>query len=238
MRGRRTDGRGLLLAAAILSFALSAGCTLPLTTQTLTGGALNAGALLFVDQYNDGDFAGRGAYSYDARASAGTLAAVFEAAVRKANRTDFARSTGRDGRPPAGRPVAEDEDGVVFARSPGSRRARRDDPPATETFPKRQWTPSPRYSIRAGSPEVRGDTLTWIVTHRSSRQVAFLLVAEDEELTHVAIMPYDPPSDVFLSVPSDHAQRNAVETLHETFYFAVAERLGSGTLTSSSRTGR
>lgn len=238
MRSRWRKGRRSLAAAAVVAFGLSAGCTLPLTTQTLTGGALNAGALLFVDQYNDGDVDGRGAYRYDARASVDTLAAVFEAAVAEANRIHLLQSTGRDGRRTDGRAVAAGRDGIVFARSPGNRRVRRDDPPPRETFPERQWTPSPRYSIRAESPTVRGDTLSWVVTHRSAREVAFLLVDTGGGTARVAIVPYDPPSDVFLSVPADHAQRNAVETLHETFYFAVAKRLGPDVLTSSPGAGR
>ncbi len=234
MTPRRGDGR-FLVAAVIIALGAPAGCTLPLTTQTLTGGALNAGALLFVDQYNDGGFEGRGTYRYVARASVDTLAAIFEDAIEDANRSHLFPVDRPDRNPPDARPVAAGDDGVVLARSPGNRRARRDDPPSRETFPERQWTPSPRYTVRAGSPTVRGDTLTWVVTHRSARQVAFLLVGkEDAPSTRVAIAPYDPPSGLFLSVPADHAQRNAVETLHETFYFAVAERLGSDVLTTLS----
>lgn len=232
MSGRRRSRRPAWLAATLLASGLSAVCTLPLTTQTLTGGALNAGAILFVDRYNDGDSEGRGAYRYEARASVDTLTAVFEAAIEEANRSHLFRS-GEDRSPRhADRPVAAGRDGIVLARSPGNRRARADDPPAWETFPQRQWTPSPRYAVRAGSPTVHGDTLSWVVTHRSARQVAFLLVErEGSAATTVAIVPYDPPNDVFLSVPTDHAQRNAVETLHETFYFAVVERLGAEVLT-------
>jgi hypothetical protein len=42
------------------------------------------------------------------------------------------------------------------------------------------------------------------------------------------IAPYDPPADALLSVPSDHAQRNAVEALHQTFYMAAVARFGPG----------
>lgn len=234
MRDRRGYVRRSLLAAAIIAFGLSVGCTLPLTTQTLTGGALNAGALLFVDHYNDGGFEGRGTYRYVAHAGVDTLAAIFEAAIEDANRSHLFPAAEQSGHPPEERPVAAGEDGIVLARLPGNRRARPDDPPARETFPARQWTPSPRYTVRAGSPIVLGDTLTWIVTHRSNRQVAFRLVENDSVSTRVSIVAYDPPNDVFLSVPADHAQRNAVETLHEIFHFAVVERLGSGVLTAVS----
>ena len=232
MSDRRGGIHGRPLAALVFAVAAHGACTLPLTTQTLTGGALNAGAMLFVDRYNDEDFQGRGAYRYEAKAGVDTLAAIFEAAIGRANRSHLHRSMTRDGpRSSPGRPVSSAEDGIVLARAPAGRRARREDPPARETFPQRQWTPSPRYSIPAGSPTARGDTLSWIVTHRSARQVAFLLVGRSGSVaTTVAILPYDPPNDVFLSVPTDHAQRNAVETLHETFYFAVAEELGPDVL--------
>lgn len=232
-RGPVSRGRWRL-AAVLLATGPASACTLPLTTQTLTGGALNAGAVLFVDRYNDEGFEGRGAYRYEADASVDTLAAIFEAAIARANRSYLHRSTTRHAPPSTGRSGSSAEDGVVLARAPGGRRARREDPPARETFPRRQWTPSPRYSIRAGSPVVNGDTLSWVVTHRSARQVAFLLVRRGGGVAAtVAILPYDPPNDVFLSVPSDHAQRNAVETLHETFFFAVADHLGPEVLTSA-----
>ncbi|MFW6083869.1 MAG: hypothetical protein ACODAA_01505 [Gemmatimonadota bacterium] len=234
MRRRGRNGRRLPPAAAIVALALSAGCTLPLTTQTLTGGALNAGALLFVDHYND-DIESRGAYRYEARAGVDTLAAIFKTAIEEANRAHLFRPREGDRPRPPERPVAEGGDGVVLARAPGNRRARRDDPPPSETFPRRQWTPSPRFMIQADSPVVRGDTLKWVVTHRSAREVAFMLVRRSGDgSAHVAIVPYDPPNDVFLSVATDHAQRNAVESLHETFYFAVVERLGPTALAGPS----
>lgn len=217
---RSRVGRAAVLAAA----GVAAGCTIPITAQTLTGGAINAGAMLFVDQYNDGAFEGEGTYRYHSRLAVDTLAALFEDAVEEANRDHMFPRTA----PGAAPLVAEEDeaDGVVLARSAG-RAWRPEDPPRPETFSERQWTPAPLFSIRAGSPEARGDTLMWIVTHRASRQVAFLLVPPEEgTAARVALVPYDPPGDVFLSVPNDHAQRNAVEALHQVFYFAALERFG------------
>lgn len=226
--------RSRLRRAAVLAAAgATAGCTIPITAQTLTGGAINAGAMLFVDQYNDDAFEGEGTYRYHSELAVDTLAALFEDAVEEANRSHMFPRTApdpaplvADGEGDAGE-AGEVADGVVLARSSG-RAWRPDDPPRPETFPERQWTPAPLFSIRAGSPEARADTLMWIVTHRASRQVAFLLVPpEDGTAARVAFVPYDPPGDVFLSVPDDHAQRNAVEALHQVFYFAALERFGT-----------
>jgi len=219
---RRRIALGAVLAAAA---AAAASCTIPITAQTLTGGAINAGAMLFVDQYNDEAFEGEGTYRYHSELDVDTLAALFEAAVEAANRRHMFPAAAPA---PAARVTAAGEpaDGVVLARAAG-RAWRPDDPPRPETFPQRQWTPAPLFSIRAGSPEARGDTLMWIVTHRASRQVAFLLVPPGGgTAARVALVPYDPPGDIFLSVPNDHAQRNAVEALHQAFYFAALERFG------------
>lgn len=222
------------VVAAACAAVWAAGCTIPITAQTLTGGALNAGALLFIDQINDGSDAAEGSYAYVSELEADTLASLFEAAVEEANRSHMYV---RD--PSEATPAVESDgadgvtDGVVLAQAAG-RAWRPDDPPRPETFSDRQWTPAALFSIRAGSPEVRGDTLMWIVTHRASRQAAFLLTRRgDGSATHVAIVPYDPPADVFLSVPDDHAQRNAVEALHQAFYFAARERFGPGVFAES-----
>jgi len=213
-RARRALALGITVVAA--------GCTIPITAQTITGGALNAGALLLVDRYNERS--GEGSYVYYVRADRDSLAAMFEAAVERANHEHlFPRS-----RPPN---VAGDHapDGVLLARAP--RRAwRPDDPPPPETFPGRQWTPEPLFSVRAGSPEARGDTLVWVVTHRAGRQAAFELAPGRGDATRVSLVPYEPPADVLTSVPSDHAQRNAVEALHQTFRQAVSQRLGPGAI--------
>jgi hypothetical protein len=216
-----------LALGALAAVAGASGCTIPITAQTITGGALNAGALLFVDRYNEGS---DGAHSYDVDAGADTLAALFRAAISDANRAGLfprpERAEASPVRPSEG--VRADGDDVILARAPG-RAWRADDPPAPETFPGRQWTPAPQFSIRAGSPETRGDTLLWVVTHRAARQVAFILVPRGDAATRVAFVPYDPPADVLLSVPSDHAQRNAVEALHQAFYFMALEHLGRET---------
>lgn len=229
-----------LAAVASTAIAGAWGCTIPITAQTVTGGALNAGALLFVDRFNEGSGEGEGAHAYDVRAGADTLAALFRLAVADANRRHLFPSTGSDGEPesdpePATSPdeplTAEGaEDDVVLARAPG-RAWRTDDPPVPETFPARQWTPAPPFSLRSDSPEARGDTLVWVVTHRAARQVAFVLVPRDGgAASRVAFIPYDPPADVLLSVPSDHAQRNAVEALHQAFYFVAVAHLGRDAL--------
>lgn len=227
-RRRSRSPRALALPVAALAAAVAAGCTIPITAQTLTGGAINAGAMLFVDRYNDG-YEGNGAYHYFVAAERDTLAALFEAAVAEANLAHMFPAAPREPAPapPDAEPVeGEEGDGVVLARA--SRRGwRPEDPPAPETFSERQWTPAPLFTIRAQSPEARGDTLMWVVTHRASRQAAFLLISrEGVPATRVALVPYDPPSDVFLSVPDDHAQRNAVEALHQVFWFAARDRLG------------
>ncbi len=219
------------LAAMVLTVVGGAwGCTIPITAQTITGGALNAGALLFVDRYNEGTGEGEGSHAYDVRAGADTLAALFRLAVADANRRQLFPAAGSDPDAVASSDetlTAEGpEDDVVLARAPG-RAWRTDDPPAPETFPARQWTPAPPFSLRSGSPEARGDTLLWVVTHRAARQVAFVLVPRDDgAASRVAFIPYDPPADVLLSVPSDHAQRNAVEALHQAFYFVAVAHLG------------
>lgn len=218
-----------LAAVAFAAVAGASGCTIPITAQTVTGGALNAGALLFVDRYNEGIGEGEGAYAYDVRADADTIAALFRRAVADANRRHLFPAAGSDRVAPASpddSPAAEGaEDDVILARAPGGA-WRSDDPPAPETFPARQWTPAPPFSLRSASPEARGDTLLWVVTHRAARQVAFVLVPRDGAASRVAFIPYDPPADVLLSVPSDHAQRNAVEALHQAFYFAAVTHLG------------
>lgn len=232
------------LVAAVCAAVWTAGCTIPITAQTLTGGALNAGALLFIDQINDGSDAAEGSYAYVSALEADSLAALFEAAVEEANRSHMfsrpatdARPTAEAGGAGAADGAARASDGVVLARAAG-RAWRPDDPPRPETFSDRQWTPAPLFSIRAGSPEARGDTLMWIVTHRASRQAAFLLTSRtDGSATRVAIVPYDPPADVFLSVPEDHAQRNAVEALHQAFYFAARARFGPGVFGSAGDPG-
>lgn len=217
---RSTELAAMALAATLVTW----GCTIPITAQTITGGALNAGALLFVDRYNEGSGDGEGAHAYDVRAGADTLAALFRLAVADANRRHLFPAADSDPAP------AATSDDVVLARAPG-RGWRDDDPPAPETFPGRQWTPAPPFSVRSDGPEVRGDTLIWVVTHRAARQVAFVLVPRDGgAASRVAFIPYDPPADVLLSVPSDHAQRNAVETLHQAFYFVAAAHLGPGAL--------
>lgn len=217
---------GAMLAASVCA----TGCTIPITAQTITGGALNAGALLLVDQYNDGAGEGDGSHAYDIRADADTLAALFRVAIGEANRAYLFPTTVSETSPPSDDvPAAgRGEDDVILARAPG-RAWRPDDPPAPETFPGRQWTPAPLFSVRPGGPEVRGDTLLWVVTHRAVRQAAFALVPrESGAATRVALVPYDPPTEILLSVPSDHAQRNAVEALHQAFYFTVLEHLGPG----------
>jgi hypothetical protein len=221
---------GAALGAAVCT---ATGCTIPITAQTITGGALNVGAMLFVDRYNEGSGEGEGSHAYDVRARSDTLAALFEAALAEANRAHlFPRAAAHPAPQPDDVPAGgRAGDDVILARAPG-RAWRTDDPPAPETFPGRQWTPAPLFSVRAGSPEVRGDTLLWVVTHRAARQVAFLLVPGDGgAATRVALLPYDPPADVLLSVPSDHAQRNAVEALHQAFYFVALEHLGPGAFT-------
>jgi hypothetical protein len=218
-----------LATVALATAACTSGCTIPITVQTITGGALNAGALLFVDRYNEGSGEGEGSHAYDVRAGADTLASLFRVAIAEANRAHLFPGAVADPSPgPSASPERESTveaagDEVILARAPrGAWRA--DDPPAPETFPGRQWTPAPQFSVRAGSPEVRGDTLLWVVTHRAVRQVAFVLVPRDGvAATRVAFLPYDPPADVLLSVPSDHAQRNAVEALHQAFYFVALE---------------
>lgn len=207
--------RALLALAAT---TVASGCTIPITAQTITGGALNAGALLFVDRYNEGS--GEATYTYHVRAGPDTLAALFESAVERANREHMF--------PARRRPAAADRetDGVILARAPG-RAWRPDDPPAPEAFPERHWTPEPLFSPRTGSPEVRGDTLLWVVTHRAGRRATFQLVSgEGSAVTRVVLSPHEPPADVLTSVPADHAQRNAVEALHQVFYFALREHLG------------
>lgn len=219
-----------LAAVALTAVVVAWGCTIPITAQTITGGALNAGALLFVDRYNEGSGDGEGAYAYDVRAGTDTLTALFRLAVADANRRHLFPAAGSEPEPSALRdetPVAEGaDDDVILARAPG-RAWRADDPPVPETFPARQWTPAPPFSVHSGSPEARGDTLLWVVTHRAARQVAFVLVPRDDgAASRVAFIPYDPPADVLLSVPSDHAQRNAVEALHQAFYFVAVAHLG------------
>lgn len=226
-----------LAVAALTTVACTSGCTIPITAQTITGGALNAGALLLVDRHNEGSGEGEGSHAYDVRADADTLAALFRVAIADANRVHLSPRAVSDSAPT---PVVSSErapraagavDDVILARAPG-RAWRPDDPPAPETFPGRQWTPAPQFSVRAGSPQVRGDTLLWVVTHRAARQVAFVLVSRGGAgATRVAFVPYDPPADVVLSVPSDHAQRNAVEALHQAFYFVALEHLGPDAVT-------
>lgn len=227
--------RAGLAAVACAAVVGAWGCTIPITAQTITGGALNAGALLFVDRYNEDTGEGEAAHAYDVRADPDTLAALFRFAVADANRRHLFPAA-RSDPDPASSSAAEAptsgtaEDDVVLARAPG-RGWRDDDPPPPETFPGRQWTPAPPFSVRSGGPEVRGDTLIWVVTHRAARQVAFVLVPRDGgAASRVAFIPYDPPADVLLSVPSDHAQRNAVEALHQAFYFVAVAHLGPGAL--------
>ena len=216
-----------LALAALATVAGTSGCTIPITAQTITGGALNAGALLFVDRYNEGS---EGTHTYDVRAGADTRATLFLAAITVANRAHLFPRPAPEASPSRSSDNAPaDGDDVILARAPG-RAWRADDPPAPETFPGRQWTPAPQFSIRAGSPEARGDTLLWVVIHRAARQVAFILLPRDDHATRVAFVPYDPPADVLMSVPSDHAQRNAVEALHQAFYFKALEHLGRETL--------
>ena len=228
-------------AAALTAAVLASGCTIPITAQTITGGALNAGALLFVDRHNEGS--GEGSYAYHVRAGRDTLAAIFEAAVERANREHlFPPSTPRSPSAPAPRarrPSADREaDGVILARAPG-RAWRPDDPPTPEAFSERQWTPEPLFGTREGSPEARGDTLLWVVTHRAGRQVAFRLASEaGSAVTRVALVPHEPPADVLTSVPTDHAQRNAVEALHQVFYLAVREHLGPAAFAGARERGR
>lgn len=198
--------RAVFVAAVAGGLASLAGCTVPITSQTLTSGALNAGALLFVDRHNDesGD-----AYHYHTVVDADALAGTFEAAVADANHAYLFPPSGRD------RARAADE-----GRTSG---------PTTRRIPDRQWTPAPLFDVEPESPKARGDTLVWIVTHRATRRVAFLLVPRrGTTATEVVIAPYDPPADALLSVPSDHAQRNAIEALHQTFYMAAVARFGTG----------
>lgn len=219
-----------LVVVLLASAACTSGCTIPITAQTITGGALNAGALLFVDRYNEGSGEGEGSYAYEVRAGADTLAALFRSTIDDANHAHlvpravpYPAASASSEQAPTAEAAGDD---VILARAPG-RAWRPSDPPAPETFPGRQWTPAPQFSVRAGSPEVRGDTLLWVVTHRAARQVAFVLVPRDGvAATRVTFAPYDPPADVLLSVPSDHAQRNAVEELHQAFYFVALEHLG------------
>lgn len=226
------------LAAMVLTVVGGAwGCTIPITAQTITGGALNAGALLFVDRYNDGTGEGEGSHAYDVRAGADTLAALFRLAVADANRRHLFPAAGSDPDAAATPDLTAEgtDDDIILARAPG-RAWRADDPPAPETFPARQWTPAPPFSLRSDSPEARGDTLLWVVTHRAARQVAFVLVPRDgDAASRVMFIPYDPPADVLLSVPSDHAQRNAVEALHQAFYFVAVTYLGREALSYRQR---
>lgn len=200
-----------LVGVALCFLAGLSACTVPITSQTITSGALNAGALLFIDRHNNES---EGAYRYNARLPADSLADVFEAAVEAANHAYlFPRAEGAEG----------SEGGYASgagAHAGESTRSR---------IPDRQWTPAPLFDVEPGSPVARGDTLAWVVTHRATRRVAFLLVPRSgTAATRVLITPYDPPADAFLSVPSDHAQRNAVEALHQTFYMAAVAHFGPG----------
>ena len=198
-----TGGRIPSRPLACLAAVVVAGCTIPVTAQTLTGGALNAGALFLVDERND-DYDGDGTYRYEARVELDTLAAVFETAVATANRAHMFP------------PIASERSDAASRKG---------------LVPRRQWTPVPPFSLRGGDPEVHGDTVSWVVTHRARRRVSFRLVGHSgRRRTTVLMAPYEPPGDVLLSVAQDHAQRNAVEALREVFYFAAVGRLGPDAL--------
>lgn len=215
------------LAAALSVCAAMAGCTVPITSQTITSGALNAGALFFVDRHNN---EGEDAYRYLAAVDADQLAATFEAAVEEANHAHLFPRARPKGHQVADGPRPRGADAAEFVSAGAGHAEHADDPerPSRRT-PDRQWTPAPLFDVEPGSPTARGDTLVWIVTHRATRRVAFLLVPKaGATATKVVIAPYDPPADALLSVPSDHAQRNAVEALHQAFYLAAVARFGTG----------
>jgi hypothetical protein len=218
--------RPVRLAAGLSACAAMAGCTVPITSQTITSGALNAGALFFVDRHNN---EGEDAYRYHAAVDADQLAATFEAAVEEANHAHLFPPARPKGHQVAEGPRPGGADAAEFV-SAGAGHAERADPKRpSRRIPDRQWTPAPLFDVEPGSPTARGDTLVWIVTHRATRRVAFLLVPKaGATATKVVIAPYDPPADALLSVPSDHAQRNAVEALHQAFYLAAVARFGPG----------
>lgn len=197
------------VVVALVAFAgLASACQLPVTSQTMTGGAINAGTMFFVDQLNDDSYAGEGYYDYRARLSADTLAAVFLASVREANRDHlFPRSLRADAGTGADRP----------------------------DFPARHWTPAPLFSLESETPAASGDSLAWIVTHRAESQVTVVLVRRGPGTASLTIAPHDPSGGLMLTVPRDHAQRNAVEVLREKLFLAVAERFGDDALIDAGR---
>lgn len=202
---------GTVLTAMVVACAgLVTACQLPITSQTMTGGAINAGTMFFVDQLNDDSYAGEGYYDYRTRLSVDTLAAIFVESVREANRDHLY-------------PESLRADAGTGAERPN--------------FPARHWTPAPLFSLESETPVARGDSLTWIVTHRAESQVAVVLVRRAPGTASLTIAPHDASSGLMLTVPRDHAQRNAVEALRETLFLEVAQRFGDDVLIDAGRRG-
>lgn len=220
----------------VLCAAAPAACTIPITSQTVTGAMINAGAMYVVDQWNEDSYRREGFYDYVSDASADTLIDVFVTSVEAANREFlFPGGPAEDPAPDSTAPVVMAGADAWLVGAFDEQARRENDPPRPETFPERQWTPRPRFEIRVDSPIARGDTLVWVVTHRGARQAAFYVVPEAATpdwpaRTRVAFRPWNPPADLFLSVPTDHAQRNAVEELHALYVSEIARRLGPDAL--------
>lgn len=198
-----------LLAAAIV-----AGCSIPATTQSLSGIALNSGALVALHTVNSADDEGR--YRYACRAEMEEVLWALGETIRRANREALSPHPG--GTASGGGTAAESD-------AAGSR------PPPERTEPGKQATPVPFFEVDTQLSSAAADSVLYVITHRRLRRVAVTLVPGLAPGTlRVTLYPFEPESGAFVFLAADDSQRNALEELHERFYMTVLELLGDDVL--------
>lgn len=197
-------------AIVCLCAVLAAACAVPLTSQSLSGIILNGGALYAVNEINASAAESDAVIRYECAASPAEVAAALVSGIEEVNEARL--YAGRAGRPfEEGRSVADGE---------------RSGSPA----PRKQLTPAPTFEVDETLSGTAGDTTRYVIAYRRQGQVGVSLrPGRRPGTTEVVLLPFAANTGAFLLIPTDNAQRNALEELHQGFYVSVDDLLGGGT---------
>lgn len=188
------------------------GCSVPATTQSLSGIAINSAALVALNKISDDSVGSH--YRYACQAEMEEVLWAIQEAIRRANDEalfpEF--SPGRyAGRDIEALPATAGENGRYAAR----------------LKPRKQSTPVPYFEIDSRLSRADADSVVYVISHRRGRQVTFIATpGRFPDAIGVEILPYEPDSGALPMLSTDDSRRNAAEELHERFYMTARELAG------------
>lgn len=198
MTGRNRYGSILPLLIVML------GCV-PINPLTLQGLALNAIAFARLNYINHQSYKGEGYFKFIQGTDLLTVNNLVLYVVDSGNNKYTFPSFFNDSAPP---------------RTPAN-------PPKVREniVPRIEAAPVPYFEIDNRHSRLLKDSLFYVVTVQGYKKVAVIATASDNPVgVSITILPFRPNRGIFLTVPEDHAQINAVEIVEKALHMASRSR--------------